>query len=182
MKKMLISLAALLTLAVCATTGKPTQAAENKETATQVNVADSINAQTRTDNMNEVQAFLKECGAFFIATVDQDQPRVRPFGVSEIINGRLYIMTGKVKDVYKQIAANGKFEICALKPSGTEWLRLSGTLVTDDTRENKVEFLERNPGLKSMYSADDDNMAILYITNATARFCSFMAPERTVSF
>ena len=141
-----------------------------------------IKLQTMQQNMQEVQAYLKECGAFYIATVDGDQPRVRPFGVSEIINGRLYIMTGKVKDVYKQMAANGKFEICALKPSGSEWMRLSGTLVTDDTLATKEEFLNRNPSLKRMYSADDGNMAILYITNATARFCSFAAPERKVNF
>ena len=141
-----------------------------------------IKLQTMQQNMQEVQAYLKECGAFYIATVDSDQPRVRPFGVSEIINGRLYIMTGKVKDVYKQMAANGKFEICALKPSGSEWMRLSGTLVPDETLAIKEEFLNRNPSLKRMYSADDGNMAILYITHATARFCSFAAPERKVSF
>ena len=141
-----------------------------------------IKLKTMEQNMQQVQAYLKECGAFYIATVDGDQPRVRPFGVSEIINGRLYIMTGKVKDVYKQMAANGKFEICALKPSGSEWMRLSGTLVTDETLAIKEEFLNRNPSLKRMYSADDGNMAILYITNATARFCSFAAPERKVSF
>jgi uncharacterized pyridoxamine 5'-phosphate oxidase family protein len=107
---------------------------------------------------------------------------VRPFGVSEIINGRLYIITGKVKDVYKQMDKNGKFEICALKKSGSEWMRLSGTLVNDETLSVKEEFLKRNPGLKAMYKADDDNMAVLYITNATARFCSFSAPERKVNF
>ena len=133
-------------------------------------------------NMQEVQAYLKECGAFFIATADGNQPRVRPFGVSEIINDRLYIMTGKVKDFYKQVAKNGKFEICALKPNGSEWMRLSGTLVPDETLAVKEEFLNRNESLKSMYKADDDNMAVLYITNATARFCSFSAPERTVGF
>ena len=141
-----------------------------------------IKLKTMEQNMQQVQAYLKECGAFYIATVDGDQPRVRPFGVSEIINGRLYIMTGKVKDVYKQMAANGKFEICALKPSGSEWMRLSGTLVPDETLAIKEEFLNRNPSLKRMYSADDGNMAILYITNATARFCSFAAPERRVTF
>ena len=125
--------------------------------------------------MEEVQAYLKECGTFYIATVDGDQPRVRPFGVSEIINGRLYIMTGKVKDVFKQMANNGKFEICALKPSGTEWIRISGTLVNDDDIKVKEEFLNRNPGLKSMYKADDGNMAVLYVTEGTARFCSFAA-------
>lgn len=142
----------------------------------------TIDTQTVKQNMQEVQSYLKECGAFYIATVDGDQPRVRPFGVSEIINGRLYIMTGKVKDVFKQMDANGKFEICALKPSGSEWMRLSGTLVNDDDLAVKTEFLERNPGLKSMYKPDDGNMAVLYITNATARFCSFSAPERVVNF
>ena len=138
----------------------------------------TIDTQTVKQNMQEVQNYLKECGAFYIATVDGDQPRVRPFGVSEIINGRLYIMTGKVKDVFKQMDANGKFEICAL----SEWMRLSGTLVNDDDLAVKTEFLERNPGLKGMYKPDDGNMAVLYITNATARFCSFSAPERVVNF
>ena len=142
----------------------------------------TIDTQTVKQKMQEVQNYLKECGAFYIATVDGDQPRVRPFGVSEIINGRLYIMTGKVKDVFKQMDANGKFEICALKPSGSEWMRLSGTLVNDDDLAVKTEFLERNPGLKGMYKPDDGNMAVLYITNATARFCSFSAPERMVNF
>lgn len=142
----------------------------------------TIDTQTVKQNMQEVQNYLKECGAFYIATVDGDQPRVRPFGVSEIINGRLYIMTGKVKDVFKQMDANGKFEICALKPSGSEWMRLSGILVNDDDLAVKTEFLERNQGLKGMYKPDDGNMAVLYITNATARFCSFSAPERMVNF
>ena len=141
----------------------------------------TVHAQDQSameQNMQEVQNYLKECAVFYVATVDQDQPRVRPFGVSEIINGRLYIMTGKVKDVYKQMAKNGKFEICALKKSGSEWLRLSGTLVNDETLAVKEEFLRRNPGLKSMYKADDGNMAVLYITNATARFCSFTGEKK----
>lgn len=142
----------------------------------------TISQEMKEKNMQEVQAFLKDCGAFFIATVDGDQPRVRPFGVSEIIDGRLYIMTGKVKDVFKQMAKNGKFEICALKKSGSEWMRISGTLINDETLSVKEEFLKRNPGLKSMYKADDGNMSVLYITNGTARFSSFSAPERTVNF
>ena len=142
----------------------------------------TISQEMKEKNMQEVQAFLKDCGAFFIATVDGDQPRVRPFGVSEIIDGRLYIMTGKVKDVFKQMAKNGKFEICALKKSGSEWMRISGTLINDETLSVKEEFLKRNPGLKSLYKADDGNMAVLYITNGTARFSSFSAPERTVNF
>ena len=172
----------LLSMAAC-TQNKPTEVTENTTAAAvQAEAADSIDPQTKIENMKEVQGYLKECGAFFIATVDGDQPHVRAFGVSEIINDQLYIMTGKVKDVYKQMAANGKFEICALKPSGTEWMRVTGTLVNDETLEVKEEFLNRNEGLKSMYKADDDNMAVLYITNGTARFCSFAEPERKVSF
>ena len=182
MKKLFIAFAMLLSMAAC-NQNKPSQAVENEtETAAQTEAADSIDPQTRQENMKEVQAYLKECGAFFIATADGDQPHVRAFGVSEIIGDRLYIMTGKVKDVYKQMAKNGKFEICALKKSGSEWMRLSGTLVNDETLSVKEEFLNRNEGLKSMYKADDDNMAVLYITNATARFCSFSAPERKVNF
>ena len=169
-------MATLLTMAAC--NNKPSEAVEKPETS--VEETDTISEQTKQQNMEEVQAFLKECNAFFIATVDGDQPHVRPFGVSEIIDGRLYIMTGKVKDVYKQMAANDKFEICALKPSGSEWIRICGTLVNDDALDVKTEFLERNPSLKSMYKADDDNMAVLYITDGTARFCSFAAPERKV--
>ena len=165
-------MASLLMFVGC-TTKKPAKANNENEL---------INEQLMQDNMKEVQAYLKECGAFFIATVDGDQPRVRPFGVSEIIDGRLYIMTGKRKDVFKQMAANGKFEICALKPSGAEWMRLSGTLVNDETLAVKEEFLNRNEELKSMYRADDDNMAVLYIKDATARFCSSSAPERKVTF
>lgn len=148
----------------------------------EVSAAETLSAEQQKANMEEVQAYLKDCGSFAVATADGTQPRVRIFGVSEIIDGKLYIMTGKVKDVYKQIAKNGKFEICALKKSGFEWMRLSGTLVNDETLSVKEEFLNRNEGLKSMYKADDDNMAVLQITNATARFCSFATKERKVGF
>ena len=132
--------------------------------------------------MEEVKNFLKEGGIFYLATTDGEQPRVRPFGVVEIINGRLYLMTGKSKDVFKQLAKNCKFEVCATKPSGAEWMRLSGELVNDDSLEVKEEYLRRNEELRSMYSADDGNMAVLYIQNATARFFSFSAPVHEVKF
>jgi len=182
MKKIIFAFAMLFSITAY-TQNKPSQATGNeKKTVAQTDAAGSINPQTKPENMKEVQAYLKECGAFFIATTDGDQPHVRAFGVSEIINGRLYIMTGKVKEVYKQMAANGKFEICAMKKSGSEWMRVTGTLVNDDDIAVKEEFLNRNPALKSMYKADDDNMAVLYITNGTARFCSFSEPERKVNF
>lgn len=181
MKKLLFS-AALIVLAACGNKAAVAPEAECGEIINETASNDTISQEMKEANMEEVQAYLKECGAFFIATADGDQPRVRPFGVSEIIDGKLYIMTGKVKDVYKQIAKNGKFEICALKASGSEWMRLSGTLVNDETLSVKEEFLNRNEGLKAMYKADDDNMAVLQITNATASFCSFAAPERKVGF
>ena len=182
MKKVLFAFAALIIMAACGNKQTAAPETESSEVTNEVVTNDTISQEMKETNMQEVQAYLKECGAFFIATADGDQPHVRPFGVSEIIDGRLYIMTGKVKDVYKQVAANGKFEICALKKSGSEWMRLSGTLVNDETLAVKEEFLNRNESLKSMYKPDDDNMAVLYITNATARFCSFSAPERRVSF
>ena len=182
MKRLLFVIVAVVALTACGDKQSPTPSKESGEQRNKVETNDTISQEMKEANMQEVQAYLKECGAFFIATADGDQPHVRPFGVSEIIDGRLYIMTGKVKDVYKQMSKNGKFEICALKKSGTEWMRLSGTLVNDETLAVKEEFLNRNESLKSMYKADDDNMAILYITNATARFCSFSAPERKVGF
>ena len=182
MKKFFLLFAAMMALAACSNRQTAASGKESGEATENVIANDTTSMEMKKANMEEVQAYLKECGAFFIATADEDQPRVRPFGVSEIINDRLYIMTGKVKDVYKQMAKNGKFEICALKKSGSEWMRLSGTLVSDETLSVKEEFLNRNEGLKSMYKADDDNMAVLYITHATARFCSFAAPERTVHF
>ncbi|MBQ7553628.1 MAG: pyridoxamine 5'-phosphate oxidase family protein [Bacteroidaceae bacterium] len=134
------------------------------------------------ENMQTVLAYLKECGAYFIATTEGTQPRVRPFGAAEIIDGRLYIMTGKVKDFFKQVSANSEFEICAMKASGAEWMRLSGTLVNDDSLSVKETYLEREPELKSMYKADDDNMAVLYIKDATARFYSFTEPMHELKF
>ena len=186
MKKVFVAFAAMIVLAACTrnqqNAAQPAEECSEVKTEAVVSAADTLSAEALKANMEEAQAWLKDCGSFAIATVDGDQPRVRIFGVSEIIDGKLYIMTGKVKDVYKQIAKNGKFEICALKKSGAEWMRLSGTLVNDETLSVKEEFLNRNAGLKAMYKADDDNMAVLQITNATARFCSFGAPERKVGF
>ena len=134
------------------------------------------------ENLQKVKDYLTECKVFYVATTDGDQPRVRPFGVAEIYNGRLYIMTGKSKRVFKQITANPKFEIIALKPSGTEWIRISGKLNCDDEVATKEFLLDKNPGLKGMYSATDNNMAALYITEGTATMSSFMAKEETINF
>jgi len=130
--------------------------------------------------MEEVLEFLRNAGVFYLASVDKDVPHVRPFGVCHILEGKFYIQTGKGKEVAKQLAKNPKCEICAFK-DGT-WLRLSGEVVEDDRYEAKYSFLEANPILKKMYSADDDKTEVLYFKNAEARFCSFTSPERIIKW
>lgn len=130
--------------------------------------------------MKEVYDFLKKVGTYYLATVDGDQPRVRPFGTINIFEEKLYIQTGKVKDVSKQIQKNPKVEISAF--DGQVWLRLSGTLVRDDRVEPKKDMLEHYPDLKAMYDPEDDNTETLYFKDATATFCSFTEAPRTVTF
>ncbi len=130
--------------------------------------------------MKEVYDFLKKCGAYFIATVDGDQPRVRPFGTVEIFEDKLYIQTGKVKDVSKQMQANPKIEICAL--DGETWLRVSATVVRDERIEAKQHMLDAYPELKVMYKADDDNTEVLYLKDATARFYTLEGLQREIKF
>ena len=130
--------------------------------------------------MNRVYEFLKNSGTYYLATVDGDQPRVRPFGTVDIFEGKLYIQTGKSKDVSKQIQANPKAEICAF--NGGKWLRVSGTLVRDDRREPKSHMLDNYPDLKAMYSPDDDNTEVLYFENATAVISSFTEKPVVINF
>ena len=126
--------------------------------------------------MERTLKFLKEAGTYYLATVDGNQPRVRPFGTVSEFEGKLYIQTGKKKDVSKQLHANPKAEICAFMNG--EWIRVACELVADDRREAKVSMLEAYPNLQGMYSADDDNTEVLYMKNATATFSSFAgAPE-----
>lgn len=126
--------------------------------------------------MERTLKFLKEAGTYYLATVDGDQPRVRPFGTINEFEGKLYIQTGKKKDVSKQLHANPKAEICAFMNG--EWIRVACELIADDRREPKVSMLDAYPNLKGMYSADDDNTEVFYLQNATATFSSFAgAPE-----
>ena len=132
------------------------------------------------EGIEKVYQFLDEAQTYYLATVEGDQPRVRPFGTALLYEGKLYIQTGKVKAVSKQIAANPKVEICAFKDG--KWLRLAGELVNDDRREVKAAMLDKMPVLKAMYSADDDNTQVLYFKNATATFSSFGGAPETVEF
>ena len=130
--------------------------------------------------MEEVYNFLKQCGLFYLATVDGDKPRVRPFGALNIFEDKLYIQTGKSKLVSKQMQKNPNVEICSFM--GGEWLRLEGKVIRDDRREAKASMIENNPDLESMYSADDDNTEVLYFKNAKATFYSFAEPPRVIEF
>ena len=130
--------------------------------------------------MEKVYQFLKETETYYLATLEGDQPRVRPFGTVNIFEGKLYIQTGKAKPVSKQLAANSKAEICAFK-NGT-WLRLSGELVEDDRVEARKSMLDAYPQLRAMYDENDGNTQVLYFNNATATFSSFSAPQETITF
>jgi len=131
-------------------------------------------------NVETVCKFLDEAQTYYLATVEGDQPRVRPFGTALIFEDKLYIQTGKVKNVSKQIAANPKVEICAFHEG--KWLRVADELVNDDRREPKAAMLEKMPSLKAMYSADDDNTQVLYFKNATATIASFTEAPETFTF
>lgn len=130
--------------------------------------------------MEEVYEFLKAAGTYYLATVEGDQPRVRPFGTVDVFDGKLYIQTGKVKNVSKQIAANPKVEICAFKDG--VWIRIAGKLVRDERREAKAHMLDAYPSLQGMYSPDDDNTEVLYFTDATATISSFTEAPKTIKF
>lgn len=130
--------------------------------------------------MQEIYEFLKKCGAYYLATTEGDQPRVRPFGTIDLFEGKLYIQTGKVKAVSKQIQANPKVEICGFMDG--KWLRVAGTLVRDERIEAKRHMLDSYPSLKAMYSAEDDNTEVLYFKDATATFSSFTEAPKTIRF
>jgi uncharacterized pyridoxamine 5'-phosphate oxidase family protein len=130
--------------------------------------------------MQEVCDFLKKCGTYFLATVDGDQPRVRPFGTAHVFDNKLYIQTGKVKDVSKQMKKNPKIEICGM--TGGQWIRIQATAVEDDRLEAKTSLLEAYPNLKSRYSATDSNMQVLYLKNAIATIASFTTAPKVIKF
>ena len=132
------------------------------------------------EGIEKVYNFLNDAQTYYLATVDGTKPRVRPFGTILLYDGKLYIQTGKVKDVSRQIRENPFVEICAFM-NGT-WLRIACELVDDDNYDAKVAMLEKMPSLKGMYSADDDNMQVFYLKDATATFSSFVAGPEVINF
>lgn len=131
--------------------------------------------------MERIYQFLKEAGTYYLATEEGDQPRVRPFGTVHLFEGKLYIQTGKVKNVQKQIAANPKIELCAMK--GDEWIRVCGTLEADERVEAQESMLSAYPSLRAMYQAGPDgNTAVYYLKDAEATISSFSRPPVTIRF
>lgn len=130
--------------------------------------------------MKRVHDFLKDAGTYFLATDDNGQPRVRPFGTIDIFDDKLYIQTGKSKDVSKQIAKNPKVEISAFKDG--KWIRVTGELENDDRVEAKEHMLDQYPDLKAMYSPTDDNTQVLFFKNGVATISSFTEAPEIIEF
>ena len=130
--------------------------------------------------MQTVYEFLKKCGTYYLATVEGDQPRVRPFGTADLFEGRLYIQTGKVKNVSRQMGQNPKIEICAF--DGDKWIRVQAVAVEDDRIEAKRHMLDAYPNLQKMYSADDGNTQVLYLQDAVATISSFAGEPEVIRF
>ena len=130
--------------------------------------------------MEEVKEFLKDCGTYYLATVEGNEPRVRPFGTVEIFEGHLYIQTGKNKNVFKQIEANNNVEICAFKDG--RWIRVTGKLVVDDRVEAKKHMLDNYPELRGMYNENDDNTSVLYFESGKAVIASFTENPKVIEF
>lgn len=131
--------------------------------------------------MEEVLKFLQEAGVWYLATDEDGQPHVRPFGSQMIWNGRLYFQTGLKKNVAKQLLKNPKIEISAMNKKG-EWIRLTAEAIHDPPIEAQKAMLDTMPELKKMYTAGDGNTAVFYLKNATATICSFTAEPRTITF
>ncbi len=130
--------------------------------------------------MERVCEFLKKANVYYLATVEGDQPRVRPFGTVNIFEDKLYIQTGKVKPVSRQLAANPKAELCAFQ--GGTWVRVAGELVEDDRAEAKKAMLDAYPSLRRMYDENDNNTQVFYFKNAVATFSSFTSAPETIKF
>jgi uncharacterized pyridoxamine 5'-phosphate oxidase family protein len=166
MKKIILFL-----LAICATTVQ----------------AQSTLTSTNNTSMQTVYDFVKNCGTYYLATVEQtaagkQQPHVRPFGTVAIFEGKLYIQTGKKKNVSKQMLANPNIEICAYNEKEHRWVRIEAEAIEDNRYEAKAYMLEQYPSLKGMYDANDSNTQVLYLKNATATFFSFSGEPTVVKF
>ena len=176
MKKLLLF--TLLFLCLCSIIYAKEKNKQNVVKENKTEIKKEINKESA--DMKTVYDFLKKCKTYYLATIENDQPRVRPFGTIDLFENKLYIQTGKVKNVSKQIAQNPKIEICAF--DGNTWIRIEAVAVNDDRIEAKQHMLDNYPTLQKMYKADDNNTQVLYLKNATATFYSFTQEPKVVKF
>lgn len=130
--------------------------------------------------MNEVYEFLKACETYYLATVEGDQPRVRPFGTVDLFEGKLYIQTGKKKAVADQMKKNPKVELCGM--ANGKWIRVTATAVLDERIEAQSHMLDAYPSLKGMYQPGDGNTEVYYLKDGVATVSSFTEPPKTYTF
>lgn len=132
--------------------------------------------------MHEIYDYLKKCGVYYLATVEGDQPRVRPFGALDVFEEKLYFQTGKIKPVAHQLKKNPKIEISAFNAADGSWIRVAAEAVPDERIEAQQHMLDQNPGLKNRYAAGDSNTEVYYLKNARAEICSFANGNRVIEF
>ncbi|MCQ2319087.1 MAG: pyridoxamine 5'-phosphate oxidase family protein [Bacteroidales bacterium] len=152
---------------------------ENEQNAQKETIASEYQTNN-TENMEEVYQFLKDCETYYLATVDGERPRVRPFGTVNIFEGKLYIQTGKKKRTAQQLALNPHAEICAF--NGSSWIRIETTLVADERVEAKKSMLDSYPQLRGMYDENDDNTIVYFMTSSRAWITSLGTPEKEIEF
>lgn len=129
--------------------------------------------------MNKATEYLKSCGTFYLATDEDGQPHVRPFGAVCEFEGKLYIVTNNQKKVYRQMKKNGKVEICGMH-KGT-WIRVEGEVKEDTRRTARVAMMDANTAaLSSMYTVDDNLMTVFYFEHGTATIYSFTAEPEVI--
>jgi len=130
--------------------------------------------------MQTVNDFLKKVKTYYLATIDGSQPRVRPFGTINLFEGKLYIQTGKKKNVAKQIMANPQVELSAF--DGETWIRIACTLMEDNRPEAQESMLQAYPTLLGRYAVNDGNTVVYYLRDATATFYTFSGGSRVVKW
>lgn len=132
-------------------------------------------------HVQEVFDYLKASRTFYLGTVEGDQPRVRPMGAIAVFEGKLYFQTANTKNVFKQLLANPKVELCTMGSEGT-WIRIQANAIHDDRLVAREHMMDANPGLKNRYAADDGICEVLYLDQGKAVIYSFTAEPKTLEF
>lgn len=170
MKKFFMLMAVAVAALMTACSQKETQPVETEnENAEQHDAATSATPKANAImSAADFVAYLDSCGKYFLATADADQPRVRPFSFCDVIDGQVYFMTRKNKDVYKQLVKNPKVQIAAFPEEGREWMRITCKLVEAETPEVRTHFLDKYPFMKEAHPVDDPEYAFMKLVGITA--------------